>query len=121
MLTAQTLFASPDGWRTVADLVGEQLGSAAHTRAADESLEPADRQRLLTAALKMIDEGTEPKPENFAQFEPVPAADGRIAALRFVFPPYQVGPYADGVQSVVVPAGVLRPYLAPDIAGLFGG
>ncbi|WP_372013377.1 DUF3298 and DUF4163 domain-containing protein [Pseudoxanthomonas sp. 10H] len=120
MLTAQTLLASPDGWGPVADFVGEQLGTAAHTRAADESLEPADRERLLAAALKMIDEGTRPEPANFAQFEPVAGSDGRIAALRFVFPPYQVGPYADGVQAVTVPAAVLRPHLAPDIAGLFG-
>jgi hypothetical protein len=119
MLTAQTLFGSSGGWGAVADFVSEQLGTAAHTRAADESLEPAEREQLLAAALKMIDEGTEPRPENFAQFEPVPATDGRIAALRFVFPPYQVGPYADGVQSVEVPAAVLRPYLAADIAGLF--
>ncbi len=111
MLTAQTLFASAEGWEPVADFVGEQLGAAAHTRAADESLAPAERQQLLATALKMIGEGTQPTPANFAQFEPVPAADGRIAALRFVFPPYQVGPYADGVQSVEVPAAMLRPYL----------
>ena len=42
-----------------------------------------------------------------------------MAALRFVFPPYQVGPYADGVQTVEVPAALLRPYLAADLAGLF--
>ena len=40
-------------------------------------------------------------------------------ALRFVFPPYQVGPYSDGVQTVEVPAAVLRPYLADDVRGLF--
>ena len=119
MLTADTLLASPADWGPVADYIGEQLGVAAHTRAADEALESADRQRLLSTALKMIGEGTGPQPQNFAQFEPVPAADDRIAALRFVFPPYQVGPYADGVQSVVVPAAVLRPHLAEGVRGLF--
>ena len=119
MLTAQDLLASPEAWRPVADYIGEQLGAAAHTRAAADALEPADRDRLLGGALKSIDEGTQPRPENFAQFEPVQAADGRIAALRFVFPPYQVGPYADGVQSVDVPAAVLKPYLAADVGSLF--
>ena len=119
MLTSERLLATPAGWQQVADYVGEQLGTAAHVRAADESLEPADRQRLLAMALKMIDEGTEPKPENFSQFEPVKGADGKLAGLRFVFPPYQVGPYADGVQYVEVPAAVLLPYLAPDYRGLF--
>ena len=119
LLTAQDLLAAPADWKPIADYAAEQLSAAAHTRAADEALEPADRQRLLSLALKMIAEGTEPEPANFAQFEPVTAADGRIAALRFVFPPYQVGPYADGVQTVDVPAAVLQPYLAEDLRGLF--
>jgi hypothetical protein len=121
MLTAQDLLATSAGWKAVSDYVQEQLVSAAHTRAADEGVEPGDRERLLAGALKMIADGTGPDPANFAQFEPLAAADGRIAALRFVFPPYQVGPYADGVQTVDVPAEVLRPYLAGDVAGLFAG
>lgn len=119
MLTSDTLLASPADWAPIADFIGEQLGTAAHTRAADEALEPGDRERLLSTALRMIAEGTAPQPQNFAQFEPVRAADGRIAALRFVFPPYQVGPYADGIQTVDVPAAVLRPHLAQDVRGLF--
>ena len=121
MLTAQDLLATPEGWKAVSDYVQEQLGAAAHIRAADEGLEPGDRERLLAGALKMIADGTGPDPANFAQFEPLPAADGRIAGLRFVFPPYQVGPYSDGVQTVDVPAAVLRPYLAADLGGLFAG
>ena len=119
MLTADTLLASPESWKPVAAYIREQLGAAVATRAADEALESGDRERLLAVALRMIDERTRPVPENFAQFEPVPAADGRIAALRFVFPPYQVGPYADGVQRVEVPAAVLKPLLAPDVSPLF--
>lgn len=119
MLTAETLLASPAGWKPVAAYIGEQLAAAANTRAADEGLAPGERSQLLSSALKMIADGTEPTPENFDQFEPVPAPDGSIAALRFVFPPYQVGPYADGVQSVEVPAAVLRPYLADEVRGLF--
>ena len=119
MCLAEALLRTPDDWRGVADYVGEQLSAAAHTRAADEALEEEDRRRLLGTALKMIADGTEPSAENFSQFEPVRAADGRIGALRFVFPPYQVGPYADGVRTVDVPAQVLRPWLADDIRGLF--
>ncbi len=119
MLTAQDLVATPAGWEAVGDFAREQLGAAAATRAADDGREPGEQQRLLSGALKMIADGTAPDPANFAQFEPLAAADGRIAALRFVFPPYQVGPYADGVQTVDVPAAVLRPYLADDVRGLF--
>jgi len=49
------------------------------------------------------------------------AADGRIAALRFVFAPYQVGPYADGTQTVDIPADVLLPKVAPAYRNLFSG
>ncbi len=119
MLTSDRLLASPQGWQVVADHVAEQLGATAHTRAADESLEPGERQRLLREALGEIATGTEPRPENFAQFEPVTEGGGRITALRFVFPPYQVGPYADGIQYAEVPAAVLAPHLAPEYRDLF--
>ena len=46
-------------------------------------------------------------------------ANGRITALRFVFPPYQVGPYSDGTQTVDVPAAVLLPHVAADYRELF--
>ena len=56
-------------------------------------------------------------------FEPlVPELlDGEMPALRFVFPPYQVGSYADGTQTVEVPAEVLLPHVAPGYRGLFRG
>ena len=73
-----------------------------------------ERADMLKNAGEMIDDGTEPKAAAFSQFEPRrrrrrPAS----AALRFVFPPYQVGPYADGTQTVEVPAEVLLPHVAP--------
>lgn len=118
LLTSERLL-SAEGWKAVADYAAEQLGTAAHARAADEALDPAQRRQLLEVALKMIEEGTQPEPENFAHFEPVMGPGGRIAALRFVFPPYQVGPYADGVQYVEVPVAVFAPHLAPAYRGLF--
>jgi len=69
----------------------------------------------------MIADGTAPKAANFARFEPVVDADGRIRALRFVFPPYQVGPYSDGTRTADVPAAVLLPVLAPEYRRLFRG
>lgn len=75
----------------------------------------------MRSSSRMIDDGTAPGPGNFAQFEPVLASDGRIEALRFVFPPYQVGPYSDGMQEVVVPARLILPRLAPQWRELFVG
>jgi hypothetical protein len=120
-LTAAELVPDPQAWRSIADYVREQLQSALSQRVDADAPPPAERAEIVKNASRMIDEGTTPEPQNFAQFEPVLGADGRIKALRFVFPPYQVGPYADGVQTVEVPAAVLLPRIAPQYRGLFAG
>lgn len=118
-LRAQDLIAGEDGWRAVSGYVREQLHAALSQRVDAEELEPAERSQLVRSAGRMIDDGSASDADNFTQFEPVMAADGRIQALRFVFPPYQVAPYADGTQSVLVPADVLYPHLAEPYRELF--
>ena len=118
-LTAAALVPGPAGWRAISDYVREQLHTAVVTRADEDELAPTDRAALIKSTARMIDEGTEPDAGNFSEFVPVLDAAGRITALRFVFPPYQVGPYADGTQAVDVPAAVLLPHVAPEYAGLF--
>ncbi|HEX2083301.1 MAG TPA: RsiV family protein, partial [Xanthomonadaceae bacterium] len=119
LLTAQRLVPDSAAWTAISDYAREQLHTSLSQRLDGADVEPADRAEMLRSAGRMIDEGTEPRAENFAQFEPVLAGDGRIRALRFVFPPYQVGPYADGTQSVEVPAEVLLPRIAPEYRELF--
>lgn len=121
MLTAQELIGDEDGWRALSGYVREQLHANLFERADAGDLEPGERSQLVRSGGQMIDEGSGPDPANFAHFEPVMGTGGRIQALRFVFPPYQVGPYSDGTQSVVVPAGVLAPHVAADYRGLFSG
>lgn len=119
MLTAQELVPDPAAWRDISDYAREQLHTSLSQRIDQDDTDPAERADILRNAGKMIDEGTVPEAGNFAQFEPVLAADGRLQALRFVFPPYQVGPYSDGTQTVDVPASVLLPKVAPAYRGLF--
>lgn len=119
MLEARELITSADGWRAVGGYAAAQLRAKVEARADSEQLSPEDRQALVSGSEKMIAEGTAADPDNFSQFEPVVDGAGRITALRFVFPPYQVGPYSDGTQWVEVPASVLLPHVAPDYAGLF--
>lgn len=118
-LTAAALVPSPAGWQAISAHVREQLLTRASLRADADALSPEERESLLQSASRFIDEGAGAEVGNFQQFLPVLGADGRIAALRFVFPPYQVGPYSDGTQEVEVPASVLKPYLAPEYAALF--
>lgn len=119
LLTPNALVPDPDAWQEISAYVREQLHAALSQRVDADELEPGERARVMRSAGRMIDEGTAPEPDNFAQFEPVPGSGGRFAGLRFVFPPYQVGPYSDGVQSVEVPAAVLLPHVAPAYRALF--
>ncbi len=121
LLTAAKLVPDPASWRDISDYVREQLQAALSQRVDADDLSPADRADVVKNAGRMIDEGTGPDVANFAQFEPVLGSDGRIVALRFVFPPYQVGPYSDGTQTVDVPADVLLPRIAPAYRLLFAG
>lgn len=121
LLTAKELVPQAAGWKPISDYVREQLHTKLSERVDADELPPAERAEMIRDAGKMIDAGSEAEADNFAQFEPVMGADGKLTALRFVFPPYQVGPYADGTQAVEVPAGVLLPHVAPAYRGYFAG
>lgn len=121
LLTANALVPKVEGWAAIAGYVREQLHTSVSVRADADEMPPEERLQFVRNADKMIDEGTEPDIDNFSQFQPVVGADGKVTALRFVFPPYQVGPYADGTQTVDVPASVLLPHVAPEYVGLFAG
>lgn len=120
-LTAQALVPEASGWQAISDFVREQLHTALSQRIDADDVPAEQRADMLRDAGRMIDDGTQPTADAFSEFEPRLGADGRIAALRFVFPPYQVGPYADGTQTVDVPAEVLLPHVAPAYRALFRG
>jgi len=119
LLTARDLVPDAKSWEPIAANVREQLLTALSQRVDADGLPPAERLEVVKNASRMIEEGTEPTAATFAMFEPVVGASGKLRALRFVFPPYQVGPYSDGTQTVEVPASVLLPHVAPAYRGLF--
>ncbi len=119
MLTAAELVPDPKAWEEISGFAREQLHTSLSQRIDGDDMPAVDRAELLRSAGRMIDDGTAPEADNFAHFEPLMGADGRIRALRFVFPPYQVGPYSDGTQTVDVPAAVLLPNVAPAYRELF--
>lgn len=119
MLTADKLVADAKGWKVISDYIGDQLRERVATRFSSEDMDPGQMQESLRSASRMINDGTEPSIENFSQFQPLTGADGKISAVRFVFPPYQVGPYSDGTQTVDVPSSVLAPHVGSAYAGLF--
>jgi hypothetical protein len=121
ILTTRALFSSANAWQVISDASRESLATAMSQQLDSNQLEGADRAQQLQSSSKMIDAGTAPKAENFTQFEPVMDVSGRIRALRFVFPPDQVGPYVEGTRNVDIPARVLLPIMAPAYKPLFLG
>lgn len=113
------LLPAEQGREAIADYVREQLHTALSQRVDADDMPPAERTQFTRDAGRMIDEGTTAEPENFAVFEPVADRAGKLVALRFIFPPYQVGPYADGMQTVEVPASVMKPHIDPRYLNLF--
>jgi hypothetical protein len=46
---------------------------------------------------------------------------GKSSGLTFHYPPYAVGPYAEGEYVAFVPWEALEPYLTPEGAKIFDG
>jgi hypothetical protein len=120
MLRADALLTDSAGWKSISDYVREQLHATLSQRIDADELPPEERASLMRSVGKVIDSGTEPKAFAFRWFEPVPTPEGdKLMALRFVFPPYQVGAYVDGTRTVEVPAAILMPHLAPEYRAMF--
>ncbi|MBB3824013.1 DUF3298 and DUF4163 domain-containing protein [Xanthomonas arboricola] len=118
-LTAQAMVPDPAGWEKIGRNVAAQLHAAATQRVEADRVPVEEQAEQVASADRMIAEGTAAQVDNFAQFLPVLNATGQIAAVRFVFPPYQVGPYSDGTQTAEVAASTLLPWVAPEYAHLF--
>ena len=67
-----------------------------------------------------LDEGAGPDIKNYSIFEVVPGNNKKAEALKFIFPPYQVGPYVEGVYEVQVPSSVFSKYLNKNYKDNFG-
>ena len=66
--------------------------------------------------------GVEPKLLKIGAVTLAPSTEaGKSSGLTFHYPPYAVGPYAEGEYVAFVPWGALKPYLAPEGARIFGG
>jgi hypothetical protein len=66
--------------------------------------------------------GLEPKLLKLGAATLAPSTEaGKSSGLTFHYPPYAVGPYAEGEYVAFVPWENLKPYLAPEGTTIFGG
>lgn len=119
LLGVDELIPAAQSQRAVAGYVEDVLLEQLDQRLQADRLEAEQLRQARANAQQMIRAGTEPEASNFSQFQPLVNRQGRVTALRFVFPPYQVGPYSDGTQHVDVPVQWLRPHLAAEWLHLF--
>jgi hypothetical protein len=66
--------------------------------------------------------GLEPKLLKIGAVTLAPSTEaGKSSGLTFHYPPYAVGPYAEGQYVAFVPWEILKPYLTPEGSRIFGG
>jgi hypothetical protein len=66
--------------------------------------------------------GVEPKLLKIGAVTLAPSTEaGKSSGLTFHYPPYAVGPYAEGEYVAFVPWEALKPYLTPEGTRIFGG
>jgi len=92
-LILDEMLSSPESVSELAELCQNELLSQAHIH--------LDREDVMSGAAA--------RPENFQLFEIGPYA------IRFIFPEYQVGPYAVGPQFAVIPFERLREVFDDEI------
>jgi hypothetical protein len=85
------------------------------------NIEKKKRDSSETATAEWY-KGLEPKLLKIGAVTLAPSTiSGKSSGLAFHYPPYAVGPYAEGEYVAFVPWETLRPYLTPEGMGIFGG
>jgi Protein of unknown function (DUF3298) len=85
------------------------------------NIEKKKRDSSETATAEWY-KGLEPKLLKIGAVTLAPSTEaGKSSGLTFHYPPYAVGPYAEGEYVAFVPWQTLKPYLAPEGMNIFGG
>jgi hypothetical protein len=85
------------------------------------NIEKKKRNSTDTATAEWY-KGLEPKLLKIGAVTLAPSTEaGKSSGLTFHYPPYAVGPYAEGQYVAFVPWESLKPYLTPEGARIFGG
>ncbi len=85
------------------------------------NIEKKNRDSSDTATAEWY-KGVEPKLLKIGAVTLAPSTEaGKSSGLTFHYPPYAVGPYAEGEYVAFVPWETLKPYLTPEGIKIFGG
>jgi hypothetical protein len=85
------------------------------------NIEKKKRDSSATATAEWY-KGLEPKLLKIGAVTLAPSTEaGKSSGLTFHYPPYAVGPYAEGQYVAFVSWEILKPYLTPEGTAIFGG
>jgi hypothetical protein len=85
------------------------------------NMEKKKRRSSETATAEWY-KGLEPRLLKIGAVTLAPSTEaGKSSGLTFHYPPYAVGPYAEGGYVAFVPWETLKPYLTPEGTRIFGG
>ena len=85
------------------------------------NIEKKKRDATETATAEWY-KGLEPKLLKIGAVTLAPSTEaGKSSGLTFHYPPYAVGPYAEGEYVAFVPWEAVKPYLTPEGVKIFGG
>jgi uncharacterized protein DUF3298 len=85
------------------------------------NIEKKKRDAAETATAEWY-KGLEPKLLKIGAVTLAPSTEtGKSSGLTFHYPPYAVGPYAEGEYVAFVPWETLKPHLSPEGTKIFGG
>ncbi|MBS0200494.1 MAG: DUF3298 domain-containing protein [Proteobacteria bacterium] len=119
LIRAQDLVTGDAGWVAISNSARETLLGQIRTRMEDDKQLPEEIDKAIAKMTPIVESGTQPAASEFSEFEPMIDAQGKLVGLTFVFPPYQVAGYSDGIQRADVPVAVFQQYLNPKYRGLF--
>ncbi|MGG6461566.1 RsiV family protein [Solilutibacter silvestris] len=119
VIRAQDLLTGDAGWVTISNSVRETLIGQIRARMEDDKQAPEEIDKAVAKMKPIVEAGTQPAASGFSEFEPMIDAEGKLVGLTFVFPPYQVAGYSDGIQRADVPVAVFQQYLNPKYRNLF--
>lgn len=123
-ITLDDLFNNPDAARkALADYARADLAKKIMAQAPKSGeASPEAVKEWKVNAKQMIEQGTQPTSQNFANFI-VRATDNPLdpsPGLTLIFPPYQVAAYVYGTQTVFAPTVVFAQLLKPQYKNAFG-
>lgn len=104
-ITIEDVLAHPDAFREVAGFV--------HSTVLARRLQryPSVEAGSLQAWQQSLDAGAPAESSAWQRFELL-AQGEKLKAVRFIIPPYVIGPFAEGVHVIDMPAYLLEPWLA---------